>query len=184
MPDYLSRSPVDHAEDDIDDKVMPTSISVGTQTDTSDDATSPTSLIVGMVTTRSRSRQLSQSDNQIITPSNTNRPGVQSHQSTSSTSKTTTDNLRIEYTGDINQLKPAQQKDPDLQHIMNNINDAKYSNSYLLQDGVLMHYEQNSKPVPCVHKVEIRNDIMKIYHDTQANGAHFGRDKTIKKTKA
>ena len=47
-----------------------------------------------------------------------------------------------------------------------------------------MHYEQNSKPVPCVPKEEILNDIMKIYHDTQANGAHFGRDKTIKKIKA
>ena len=58
MPDYLSRSPVDHAEDDIDDKIMPTSISIGTQTDTIDNDTFPTSLIVGMVTTRSRSRQL------------------------------------------------------------------------------------------------------------------------------
>ena len=66
---------------------------------------------------------------------------------------------------------------------MNNINDAKYSNSYFLQDGLLMHYEQNSKPVSCVPKGEIRNDIMKIYRDTEANGAHFGRDKTIKKIK-
>ena len=131
MPDYLSRSPVDHAEDDIDDKIMQISISVGTQTDTSDNDTSPTSLIVGMATTRSRSRQLSQSDNQIITPSNTNHSDVQSHQSTSSTSKTTTDSSRIEYTSNINQLKQAQQKDPDLQHIINNINDAKCSNSYL-----------------------------------------------------
>ena len=47
-----------------------------------------------------------------------------------------------------------------------------------------MHYEQSSKPVPYVPKGEIRNDIMKIYHDTQANDAHFGRDKTIKKIKA
>ena len=183
MPDYLSRSPVDHAEDDIDDKIMPVSISIGTQTGTSNNDTFPTSLIVGMVTTRSRSRQLPQSDNQIITPSNTNHSALQSHQSTSSTSKTTTDNSRIEYTGDINQLKQAQQKDSDLQHIMNNINDAKYSNSYLLQDGLLMHYEQNSKPIRCVPKGQILNDIMKIYHDTQTNDAHFGRDKTIKKIK-
>ena len=184
MPDYLFRPRVDHAEDDTDDKVMPTSISVGNQTDTSGNATSPTSLIVYMVTIRSRSRQLQQSDNHIITPSNTNRSDVQSHQSTSSTSETTTDSSRIEYTGDINQLKQAQQKDPDLQHITNNINNAKYFNPYLLQDGLLMFYEQNSKPVPCIPKEEIRNDTMKIYHDTQANGAHFGRDKTIKKIKA
>ncbi|CAF1149684.1 unnamed protein product [Rotaria sp. Silwood1] len=184
MPDYLSRSPVDHAEDDIDDKVMPTSASISTQTDTSDHDTFSTSSIVGMVTTRSRSRQLPQSDNHITTPPNTNRSDVQNHQSTSSTSKTTTDSARIGYTGAIDQLKQAQQKDPDLQYIANHLNDNKYINSYLLQDGLLMHYEQHSKPVPCVPKGEIRNDIMKIYHDTQANGAHFGRDKTIKKIKA
>ncbi|CAF1317352.1 unnamed protein product, partial [Rotaria sp. Silwood1] len=184
MPDYLSRSPVDHAEDDIDDNVMPTSASISTQTDTSDHDTFSTSSIVGMVTTRSRSHQLPQSDNHITTPPNTNRSDVQNHQSTSSTSKTTTDSARIGYTGAIDQLKQAQQKDPDLQYIANHLNDNKYINSYLLQDGLLMHYEQHSKPVPCVPKGEIRNDIMKIYHDTQANGAHFGRDKTIKKIKA
>ncbi|CAF3966009.1 unnamed protein product, partial [Rotaria sp. Silwood1] len=184
MPDYLSRSPVDHAEDDIDDNVIPTSASISTQTDTSDHDTFSTSSIVGMVTTRSRSRQLPQSDNHITTPPNTNRSEVQNHQSTSSTSKTTTDSARIGCTGAIDQLKQAQQKDPDLQYIANHLNDNKYINCYLLQDGLLMHYEQHSKPVPCVPKGEIRNNIMKIYHDTQANGAHFGRDKTITKIKA
>ncbi|CAF4400477.1 unnamed protein product, partial [Rotaria magnacalcarata] len=27
----------------------------------------------------------------------------------------------------------------------------------------------------------IRADILKIYHDTPGNGAHFGRDKTTRK---
>ncbi|CAF4372128.1 unnamed protein product [Rotaria sp. Silwood2] len=184
MPDYLSRSPVDHAEDDLDDKVMPTFVSIRTQTDTSDHDTFSTSSIVGMVTTRSRSRQLPQSDDHITTPPNTNRSDVKDSQSALLTSKTTTYNSRIGYTGDIDQLKQAQQKDPDLQYITHHLNDNKYINSYLLQDGLLVHYEQHSKPVPCVPKGEIRNDIMKIYHDTQANGAHFGRDKNIKKIKA
>ena len=67
---------------------------------------------------------------------------------------------------------------------MNNLTDGKDLNSYLLQDGLLMHHEINSRPVPCIRKGTIRQDIMKIYHDTQANGAHFGRDKTLKKIKA
>ncbi|CAF3904830.1 unnamed protein product [Rotaria sordida] len=184
MPDYLSRSPVDHAEDDMDDKALPTSISIGTQTDASDNDTLLTSSIVGMVTTRSRSRQLAQSDHHTTTQSNINRSDIQNHQSTSSNSTITTDGPRIEYTGNIDQLKQAQQKDSDLQHITNNLTDDKYVNSYFLQEGLLMHHEHNSKPVPCVPKGEIRRDIMKIYHDTQANGAHFGRDKTITKIKA
>ncbi|CAF3680819.1 unnamed protein product [Rotaria sordida] len=184
MPDYLSRSPVDHAEDDMDDKALPTSISIGTQTDASDNDTLLTSSIVGMVTTRSRSRQLAQSDHHTTTQSNINRSDIQNHQSTSSNSTITADDPRIEYTGNIDQLKQAQQEDSDLQHITNNLTDDKYVNSYFLQEGLLMHHEHNSKPVPCVPKGEIRRDIMKIYHDTQANGAHFGRDKTIKKIKA
>ncbi|CAF3858733.1 unnamed protein product [Rotaria magnacalcarata] len=47
-----------------------------------------------------------------------------------------------------------------------------------------MHHEPDKKPVPCVPTGYIRSDIMKIYHDTPANGAHFGRDKTLQKIKA
>ncbi|CAM4916565.1 unnamed protein product [Rotaria socialis] len=36
-------------------------------------------------------------------------------------------------------------------------------------------------PAPVIPKGRIRSDIMKIYHDTPANGAHFGRDRTINK---
>lgn len=38
-----------------------------------------------------------------------------------------------------------------------------------------------SPPVPVVPQGRIRSDIMKIYHDTPANGAHFGRTRTIQK---
>ena len=59
---------------------------------------------------------------------------------------------------------------------MRNISDF---DDYFIYDGMLM--KRLSPPVPFVPKGRIRSDIIKIYHDTPANGAHFGRDKTIKK---
>ncbi|CAF3741720.1 unnamed protein product [Rotaria socialis] len=59
MPDYLSRSPVDHAEDEIDDEVRSTSVTTTIANDTSDKNSLPVSSAVGMVTTRSRARLLS-----------------------------------------------------------------------------------------------------------------------------
>ena len=41
--------------------------------------------------------------------------------------------------------------------------------------------KKSSPPVPFVPNGQIRFDIIKIYHDTPANGAHFGRNKTIHK---
>ena len=38
-------------------------------------------------------------------------------------------------------------------------------------------------PVPYVPEGEIRKSILRIYHDTAANGAHFGRNKTLHKIK-
>ncbi|CAF1447167.1 unnamed protein product [Rotaria sordida] len=38
-------------------------------------------------------------------------------------------------------------------------------------------------PVPYVPQDDLRRTILQIYHDTAANGAHFGRDKTIHKIK-
>ncbi|CAF4733344.1 unnamed protein product, partial [Rotaria sp. Silwood2] len=37
--------------------------------------------------------------------------------------------------------------------------------------------------VPYVPQGDLRRIILQIYHDTAANGAHFGRDKTIHKIK-
>ncbi|CAF1630020.1 unnamed protein product [Rotaria magnacalcarata] len=78
----------------------------------------------------------------------------------------------------IDQLKDIQQDDIDLQHKPNTITNDNYSNSYPIQDGLLMHHELDMKPVLCVPKGQIRHDIKKIYHDTQVNHTHFGRDKT------
>ena len=50
---------------------------------------------------------------------------------------------------------------------------------YFVQNDMLMR--KSSPPVPFVPAGRIRSDIIKIYHDTPANGAHFGRDRTVKK---
>lgn len=42
---------------------------------------------------------------------------------------------------------------------------------------------RSEPPVPFVPKGKLRATILKIYHDTAANGAHFGRDRTIYKIK-
>ena len=41
--------------------------------------------------------------------------------------------------------------------------------------------KKSSPPVPFVPKGRIRSDVIKIYHDTPANGAHFGRNRTTQK---
>ena len=116
-------------------------------------------------------------DQTTLPPLTINMVTTQSHtrQSTSPTVAFST-----VFAGDLNVLKEAQQVDSTLQHIITNINDPPYKQSYVVSDGLLMHHEHNFKPVPCAPKGYIHNDILKIYHDTPANGTHSGRDKTIK----
>jgi len=74
------------------------------------------------------------------------------------------------------QLKESQHKDEQTKNMIMNIEDF---NEYLIQDDMLT--TKSFPQVPFVPKGRIRSDIIKIYHDTPANGAHFGRDKTIHK---
>ena len=62
--------------------------------------------------------------------------------------------------------------------MIENIGDYK---KYFVQDNMLMRRGHPS--VPFVPKGEIRLNIMKIYHDSPGNGAHFGRDRTETKIK-
>jgi transposase InsO family protein len=48
-------------------------------------------------------------------------------------------------------------------------------------DNLLMR--RLDPPIPYVPQGELRRSILKIYHDTAANGAHFGRNKTRHKIK-
>jgi transposase InsO family protein len=184
MPDYLSRSPVGPAEDDPDDNTHPHVTDIATQTEPCIDLEPSISSTINMVTTRSRARKVSHND--IPTPSiSTSAESITSPSPCTSTiPQSVVTDPRITFGGDLTELQEAQRLDPDIQHIINNIHHSRYMNSYLLVDGLLMHRDHNSKPVPCVPPGHFRTDIMKIYHDTPANGAHFGRDKTIQKIRA
>ena len=179
MADFLSRSPVDPALHDLDSDIPPTFTSTATQT--TDDFFLNTSITpsINMVTTRSRAKQSLKSADDTITHNNNDL----SINSSVPSSSSTLDDLRINFAGDLSVLKAAQQADPVTQHIIRNLHTPRYTHSYLLSDDILMHQDDNCKPVPYVPPGPIRNDIMKIYHDTPANGAHFGRDKTIQKIK-
>ncbi|CAF1124367.1 unnamed protein product, partial [Didymodactylos carnosus] len=71
-----------------------------------------------------------------------------------------------------------QHQDEQAAQIIRSINDYP---KYFIDDNMLMR--KSSPPVPFVPKGQIRADIIKIYHDTRGNGAHFGRDRTISKIK-
>ena len=66
-----------------------------------------------------------------------------------------------------------------VQQIRKNIQNHK---QYIIEDGILLR-KQNTplSSVPFVPQGRMRADILKIYHDTPGNGAHFGRDKTTRK---
>ncbi|CAF2192461.1 unnamed protein product [Rotaria magnacalcarata] len=143
MPDSLSRSPVGYNEEDIDDVGTSISTTIATQTDTFDDDSLPVSPIVGMVTTRSRTRLLSLSNNQTNFSSNTDHSNLLRHTPTLPSSTIATNDSRIEYTGNVDHLKAVQEKDTDLLNTMKNLSDDNYINSYILKDGLLMHQELN-----------------------------------------
>lgn len=146
-----------------------------------DDFTSLQFRPVNMVTTRSRTRtniHNSDTTSSIIPPTVPISPS--STEISPSPPRILTDPSII-FTGDLVALRHAQTTAPDIQRLLKAIHHPSHARSYFLSDGLLMHQEYNKKPVPCVPAGRFRTDIMKIYHDSPANGAHFGRDKTIEK---
>ena len=80
---------------------------------------------------------------------------------------------------DLEDLKQQQEWDPEAQRLTKHISKQK---NYVVENGILMRKQKAPLPtVPFVPASRMRADIMKIYHDTPANGAHFGRDKTTRK---
>ncbi|CAF4618994.1 unnamed protein product, partial [Rotaria sp. Silwood2] len=159
MPDYLSRSPVDEAEEDPDEVSL--LISKSTQTDFLD--INNHSSIVTAVQTRAmklRNRSLNDKNDTTILSSDTLNK----------------ENRTIPIS--IEQFIQAQQNDNYAKKILNNIKNYKH---YIINDNLLMR--RTNPPVPYVPQGEIRKTILNIYHDTAANGAHFGRDKTMYKIK-
>ncbi|CAF4235885.1 unnamed protein product, partial [Rotaria sp. Silwood2] len=162
MPDYLSRSPVDDAEEDPDE--ISNLVSTSTQTDSS--YINNHLPIVTAVETRAmklRNKNLNDiNDISKLTPDSLNASSQE--------------NRIIPFS--IEQLIEAQQHDDYAKNIMNNIKKHK---NYFIKDNLLMH--QSKHPVPYIPQGDVRRTILQIYHDTAANGAHFGRDKTIHKIK-
>ncbi len=159
MPDYLSRSPVEDAEEDPDE--TPLVISESTQTDF--EITTRRPYIITAVQTRAAKLRNPITDNSTdITPMTSDSP--------------IEENRIIPFT--IEDLIQAQQNDTYAQNILNNI---KKNRKYFMKDNLLMR--RLNPPVPYVPQGELRRSILKIYHDTAANGAHFGRNKTLHKIK-
>ncbi|CAF1440986.1 unnamed protein product, partial [Rotaria sp. Silwood1] len=162
MPDYLSRSPVDDPEEDPDETTH--LISKSTQTDISN--VNNHSSIVAAVQTRAMKLR-NQTLNDI-----TDTPKLTSD----SLNTSTEENRTTPFT--IDELIQAQQNDEYAKKIINNIKNYK---NYIMKNNLLMR--RLKTPVPYVPQGDFRKTILQIYHDTAANGAHFGRDKTVHKIK-
>nr|ABL86696.1 putative pol protein [Adineta vaga]ABL86699.1 putative pol protein [Adineta vaga] len=177
VADYLSRSPSDNASDDLDDYVP-------TRSQTTQTESSLVTSIITSVTTRAqmkRQQQNQKNNDHPIDQSHDGQPKrnddsledsscVQNH--IQHQQPVEIDNRIIPFTHE--QLKELQHQDEETKHITMNID--KFD-EYFVQDDMLM--KNSTPPVPYVPKGRIRSDIIKIYHDTPANGAHFGRDRTI-----
>ena len=171
MPDYLSRSPVEDAEED-PDEITPVS-SKSTQTDFEFYKERPS--IIAAVQTRSAKLRNKTSDD----PTDITRPvsdSLPAHSPSQLQTMSTEENRIIPFS--MEELIQAQQSDDYARNIMNNIRKHK---QYVMENNLLIR--RLNPQVPYVPQGELRRTILKIYHDTAANGAHFGRDKTIHKIK-
>ncbi|CAF1107343.1 unnamed protein product [Didymodactylos carnosus] len=160
MPDYLSRSPVDDPEEDPDELINVSSKSTQTE------AIASSLPIVFAVQTRTMAKR-STVDQCVVKPPVSTTPLALEVQPES---------CIIPFT--LDELKMAQQNDEETRQI---IDDIQNHHNYFTKNGLLLR--RNTPPVPLVPKGILRNSILKIYHDTAANGSHFGRDKTLHKVR-
>ncbi|CAF5045394.1 unnamed protein product, partial [Rotaria magnacalcarata] len=181
VADYLSRSPIDNGSNDEDDYI-PTK-SASTQTDDY-----MKTKIVAPVITRNYAKQQVAERSDLHSVDRTCEMDIQKRnvgmdvvqscgtQYNQFHTPVVTNEMQqiIPFTWE--QLKEAQHQDEEITNIITNIRNHK---KYFIKDNMLM--KKMSPPVPVIPKGRIRSDIIKIYHDTPANGAHFGRDRTINK---
>jgi hypothetical protein len=183
MADYLSRSPVEPAEDEEDERIQYESKS--TQTETTFPSTRNGSNQPQITTVITRAQAKLQSSNGMTSNNSiddgTNEPIPEGkaaivHQPVA---KPLGEDPNRIIPFDLEDLKQQQIKDPDIQRLTKNISERR---NYVVEDGIVMRKQKLPLPtVPFVPTGRMRTDIMKIYHDTPANGAHFGRDKTMRK---
>ncbi|CAF4490419.1 unnamed protein product, partial [Rotaria socialis] len=173
VADYLSRSPVDNGMNDGDD-YTPTK-SIATQTDNY----MRTQIIAPVITRRQAKQQLDERTACRLTDQACYEQGhkrnVDGLVDKSCVSTQPNDShAMLPFT--IEQLKELQHQDEEINNIIGNIQNYK---EYFIEDYMLM--KEACPPVPVIPKGRIRSNIIKMYHDTPANGAHFGRNKTIQK---
>ncbi|CAF2749573.1 unnamed protein product [Rotaria sp. Silwood2] len=192
MADYLSRSPIGNYQEDIDD--FPSQLSKSTQT-----SYSPPIVTINAVTTRATTARINSmlnndnSSNRILTGTNKKRllnkntqqnGDARDNAELSHPASTTSQFSCISHTDSItsftmDDILKQQQSDVTVQHIIRNIDKYK---KYFVDNGMLMR--QQAYPlssVPYISDRKLRANIIRIYHDTPANGAHFGRFKTTRK---
>ena len=160
MPDYLSRSPVDDAEEDpVETSIL---ISRETQTNLNDTIDYPHTI------TAVETRAMKLRNQNLFNQNNMEQFHLDSLKISSE------ENRIIPFT--IEQLKEAQKQDNYANKIIKNI--TKHKN-YLIKNDLLLHNPK--RPVSYVPQGDIRRTILQVYHDTAVNGTHFGRNKTIHK---
>ena len=184
MADYLSRSPVDNAAEESDERINYTSTSTQTELSFSSSHNNFISFKITTAITRAQTKVQQQA---MATPSNTTTDGKINElipQGKAAIGKESIAELSDENPNkiipfDMDDLRKCQEEDKTVQEIRKNIKNKK---DYFMENGILSRRQQLPLPaVPFVPEGRIRADILKIYHDTPANGAHFGRDKTTRK---
>ena len=164
MADYLSRSPVELAQEDDDDKIIFDTKSTQTETQTSSSDRTRNPMKITTAITRAQAQL--QKQNELIPQG-----------------KEVTDPPKGDPNGitpfNMEDLQKAQEQDDIVKKLKTNIKNEK---QYTLKDGLLLRKQKLPlSAVPFVPQGKMRADILKIYHDTPGNGAHFGRDKTIRR---
>ena len=184
MADYLSRAPVEEAEEETEERINCSSKS--TQTNTLSTRPTSNALIPPQITTavtRAQAKRQQRTAVELATTTTDNDvnelipegKGVKDEPIT----LLSDDNPNRIIPFDMEELRRCQEQDGMVQKIKENIKNHK---QYIIEDGILLRRQRSPLPlVPFVPVGRMRADILKIYHDTPGNGAHFGRDKTTRK---
>ena len=171
VADYLSRSPVEMAEEDVDDKIQYESKATQTYLSSETPTKKTTSYPITAAVTRAQAK-LQQQANKLI-------PQGKGVDGNSPVVQPTNNDKNRSTLFDMDDLKKYQEEDQRVQEIKRNI---KREKQYEIKDGLLLRKQKPPlKSVPFVPAGHLRAIILKMYHDTPGNGAHFGRDKTTRK---
>ena len=184
MADYLSRSPVEMAEEDIDERTYYESKSTQTDTLSASLYTKSSFLKIATAITRAQARL----QRQVVPTSSTTLTDIKRNELIPNgkeanwkepIAKKSDENPNKIIPFDMDDLRKCQDDDTMVQEIKKSIKNQKH---YTIEDGILFRKQQPPlRSVPFVPVGRIRADVLKIYHDTPSNGAHFGRDKTTRK---